>query len=164
MTDSVIRARQIMSGKGADLVVIAHPLEGSSALEAAEELSGAVEGGLLLFVPSSLLDQALYQMRELPVFVLSSPPDRELASQAVGFLEKSAARQKKLRQALQREKQKLQDEKVVFQCKLKLVELYHWPEDKAHAYIQKLAMDHSRTRADVAAVLLERMASLSKKV
>ena len=115
-------------------------------------------------MPSSLLDQALYQMRELPVFVLSSPPDRELASQAVGFLEKSAARQKKLRQALQREKQKLQDEKVVFQCKLKLVELYHWPEDKAHAYIQKLAMDHSRTRADVAAVLLERMASLSKKV
>jgi len=47
--------------------------------------------------------------------------------------------------------------KMISRCKLMLVQHYHWSEDKAHHYIEKVAMDHSWTRAKVAGMLMEKI-------
>lgn len=61
---------------------------------------------------------------------------------------------------IRREKQRFQDEKLVSLCKIRLVEHYHWTEEKAHSYIGKAAMDHSTTRVNIARALLSRMEDL----
>lgn len=159
---SAAAAKQAISEMDPDIVIVSEPLSDISASQCAGELSAVFENGILLCVPSVQLDRTVYQMRDLPVFVLSTPLDHTLASQAASFLEKSNHNQRRLKRMIQKEKKKLQDEKTIFQCKLKLVQHYHWTEEKAHQYLQKTAMEHGRTRLDVAKVLLRRFELIEK--
>lgn len=51
--------------------------------------------------------------------------------------------------------QKYLELKMVDHCKLVLISNYHWSEDKAHHYIEKIVMEQNKTKFLVAKELLE---------
>ena len=54
-------------------------------------------------------------------------------------------------------RKKIQDQQKINQAKLLLIEQYHYSEEKAHHYIEKVAMDHSITKVEVAMSLIEKV-------
>ncbi|MCF0246448.1 MAG: ANTAR domain-containing protein [Ileibacterium sp.] len=154
---SAAAAKRRLMNEEFSLVVIGWPLTDQSELQAAREIASVYEKHVLLFVPADILDQAQYQCAEQTVFVMALPVNKLLARQTVAFLDKVNGQKQKLRSDLARQKQKLQDEKIIFRCKLLLVERYRWSEDKAHSYITKKAMDHSTTKVNVARILIRKL-------
>lgn len=154
---SAAQARNRLSDEHFDLIVVSGTLPDESPVRFASECAGVHQAFVILIVPGDIYDQACYQCADLMVFVLSSPIQKNLASQAVSLIEKCEERTRVLERQIQKEKQKLNDEKMIAMCKLKLVENYHWTEEKAHSFIGKKAMDHSTTRVNVARILLNRL-------
>lgn len=140
-----------------DLVMIYGALPDESPLQLANEVSAIHQVPVILAVPSDIYDQACYQSSEHRVFVMSIPVQKNMAMQAISMIEKFIDQTRILERQIQKEQQKLKDEKMISQCKLKLIENYHWSEEKAHSFIGKKAMDHSTTRVNIARVLLNRL-------
>lgn len=138
-------------------VLVTAPLSDEYGIQTANELASVYKQFVLLLVPREKLDQAIYQTREATVFCASMPVHLPHIHQAVGMLEKASRQTHLLEEQLAKARQKLQDEKLIARCKLKLIETYHWSEEKAHAYLGKAAMDHSTTRVQVARILLAKM-------
>lgn len=157
---SPVLARQRMGQEEFSIVIIAAPLKNGEALKTAMEIAGVYHVYVLLFVPPENLDVSVYACKDHSVFVMSTPVNRILATQAVSLLEKVRGETRKMEAQIRREKQRFQDEKLVSLCKIRLVEHYHWTEEKAHSYIGKAAMDHSTTRVNIARALLSRMEDL----
>lgn len=155
--NSAAIARQKLFSESFDLVFIINPLPDESAIRMACETAAVYKCPVLLVVPSDTFDQATYQCMDQMVFVICSPINKNLASQAISLLEKTSSEIRRLERQIQKEKQKLKDEKMIALCKMKLVEHYHWSEEKAHSFIGKKAMDHSTTRVNIARVLLNKL-------
>lgn len=154
---SAVGARQRMSSEKFDLVMVSGPLNDESSTRLAGELSSIHRIPVLLAVNNEIYDQACYQTQEQNVFVLCLPLQKNMALQAISILEKFSDQTRFLERQIQKEQQKLKDEKMISLCKLKLIENYHWSEEKAHSFIGKKAMDHSTTRVNIAKVLLNRL-------
>lgn len=154
--------RQLSAGHF-DTIAVFAPLCDEFGIQTANEISGVHNQYVLLTVPFDSLDQAAYQCRELPVFVLSSNAQFSTIRQSIRFLEKAGERMEKLESALAREKRRFQDEKQITLCKIKLIEMFGWTEEEAHRYIGKTAMDHSVTRIAAARSLMRKMEYLEKK-
>lgn len=154
---SAAKARQRLNLDSFSFVIIAAPLSDEYGIQTANEIASVYHQYVLLLVPREKLDQAEYQCREATVFVCSLPVQTGFVSQALSMLEKASRQNQQLQNELIKVRQKLQDEKTISHCKLKLIENYHWSEEKAHSYLGKAAMDHSTTRVHVARVLLNKM-------
>ena len=150
-------ARRRLMNESFSLIVIGSPLPDEALHMCACEISAASEQNVLLFVPAESLDLIQYQCSEHSVFVLSVPVNRQMAGQVISFLDKVTRQNQKMRHELARQKQKMEDEKLIFRCKLRLIEHYHWSEEKAHRYITKTAMDHSTTKVHIARILMSKM-------
>lgn len=157
IASSAAAGRRLLAQNRYDMILISEPLPDESGISTANAVSGLYNQYVLLTVPAQSLDQAAYQCRDLPVFVLSSTAQKSTFVQSIRFLEKAARRQARLEKQLAKEKQRFQDEKTVTLCKLKLIETFHWSEDKAHKCITKTAMDHSVTKSAAAKALLRKM-------
>lgn len=160
---SAAAGKRQLSMEHYDLILVSEPLPDESAILTANAAAGLYNQYVLLCVPAGSLDQAAYQCRDLPVFVLSSSALKSTFIQSIRFLEKASKRQEKLEKALAKEKQRFQDEKTVTLCKLKLIETFHWSEDKAHKCITKTAMDHSVTKSQAAKALLRKMELMAQQ-
>lgn len=85
---SPVLARQRMGQEEFSIVIIAAPLKNGEALKTAMEIAGVYHVYVLLFVPPENLDVSVYACKDHSVFVMSTPVNRILATQAVSLLEK----------------------------------------------------------------------------
>ena len=157
LAGSAAAAKQRLMKESFSMIVVGTPLPDESLHQCACEIAAAYEQNVLLFVPTESLDQIQYQCSEHSVFVLPVPLNRQMAGQVISFLDKVTRQNQRLQHALARQKQKMEDEKMIFRCKLKLIEHYRWTEEKAHSYITKTAMDHSTTKVHIARILMSKM-------
>lgn len=151
------KLKQKLNDEKFDLIMISGPLSGESCIQIANEAAAVFQIPVLLAVPGELYDQASYQCQEHPVFVILSPLQKLMTMQAIALIGKFSDQIRLLEKQIQKEQQKFKDEKMINLCKLKLIETYHWSEEKAHSFIGKKAMDHSCTKVYVAKVLLNRL-------
>lgn len=163
LAKTAVEGRQLLREKTFDLVLIQSPLCDEHGVSLAKELSGVFNKYIMLLVPPSGLDQASWQTKDLPVFVLPSSTPLSSLVQAIDFLEKAALRQMKLEEALLKEKKRFAQEKTVSYCKIKLMETCAWSEQKAHDFILKTAMDHSLTKGAAAKSILRRIEMMSSE-
>lgn len=154
---SAAKAKQRLRQDTFSCVILAAPLSDEYGIQTANEIASVYHQYVLLIVPREKIDQAAYLTRDNTVFVASQPVHLPHIHQALGMMEKVSRQNRQMEEQLAKARQKLQDEKMIARAKLKLIETYHWSEEKAHAYLGKTAMDHSTTRAQVARLLLNKL-------
>lgn len=154
---TILEAKTLLHKEKYDLVVIQTPVKDEFGVKSAQDFIRAFDVNVLLMVKNDIYDQVCYKVAESGIFVLSLPTSKNMIYQSVTIIEQFITQKQKYERDIVKLKKKMQDEKKINQAKLMLIEQYHWSEDKAHHYIEKIAMDTSQTRVEVAISLLNRM-------
>lgn len=110
---------------------------------------------VLVVCKQEIYDQVQYQLASSGIIVLSYPIKKQLLYQAMMMLESVQIKLDQYESKITRLEQKYLELKMVDHCKLVLISNYHWSEEKAHHYIEKMAMDQAKTKLQVAKELLE---------
>lgn len=130
----------------------------SSALSAGIlELSTIHSLSSVVFCPSEKIDTISYQFRSAPILVLPLQTPKTVLLQVMAYLSKTVDTKRRLQDSINKEKRRYQDERLVGQCKVQLVSLCRWSEEKAHQYILKTAMDHSMTKSAAARQIMRKL-------
>lgn len=154
---SIAQAKRLLAAEEFDLVLIVAPIKDEMGIRSSKEISVLFHVPVLLFVKPDIYDMALYQVKDAMVFVLTLPVFKSVAVQTIGVMEKVNHQLQEMDRKIKKERQKLRDEKIINRCKLMLIENYRWSEERAHHYIEKMAMDHSITKVIVSKTLLNKM-------
>ena len=85
------------------------------------------------------------------------PTNRQVLYQGICLMNTLMFQKQKMENEIRKLRKKIQDQQKINQAKLLLIEQYHYSEEKAHHYIEKVAMDHSITKVEVAMSLIEKV-------
>lgn len=162
-TPNVEQARRLLSQSSFDLIVAQLTSKTSALQQTVLELSLLHNTSALVLCPPTQTDTLSYQYRDALILTLPTRTSKTTLAQIADYLGKNAQSQRRLLESLNKEKRKLQDEKLVSQAKMQLVSLCHWSEEKAHQYILKTAMDHSMTKAAAARQILRKLERISNE-
>ncbi|MCF0105449.1 MAG: ANTAR domain-containing protein [Holdemanella sp.] len=153
---SAIDAKTRLRNEKVDLVILVTPLVDEFGINTARDISHSFDVNVILLVKSDIYDQTVYKLQEERIFVLSTPTNRMMVYQTVNmmhtFIYQLSIRDKEINKL----RKKLLDQQKINQAKLILVENYHYTEEKAHKYLEKLAMDNSMTKVMVAQSIIEK--------
>ena len=134
-----------------EIVVILYSQTTSGLLNFAKSLNTQV----LLVCNKEIYDQVSYQCKDSGIIVRSYPIKKQLLYEAFQILMSVNRRIRLYEKKISKLEQKYLELKMVDHCKLVLISNYHWSEDKAHHYIEKIAMEQNKTKFLVAKELLE---------
>lgn len=155
--DSAEQAKRQLSLSDFDLLAVSLQPKATALQQTVLELGMLHSLSALVFCPPERLDSLSYQYRNAPILLLPNKTSKTVLMQVVDYLAKSVEMKRRLQDSLNKEKRKLQDEKLVGQAKVQLVSLCRWSEERAHQYILKTAMDHSMTKAAAARQILRKL-------
>ena len=134
-----------------DIVVILYSQTQSGLLNFAKSLNTQV----LMVCKQEIYDQVLYQCRDSGIIVLSYPIKKQVLYEAFQMMRSLKTKIAMYEKKVNKLEQKYLELKMVDHCKLVLISNYHWSEEKAHHYIEKIAMEQHKTKFLVAKELLE---------
>lgn len=152
---SLLEAKQILTRLKFNFCILVSPLKDGPGIQGAREIIRNHDMRILLIVKSDVYDQAVYQLRENGVFVLSLPTSKKMIYQSIELLDVMNIALNKANHEISKLKKKINDIQIINRAKLLLIEQYHYTEEKAHQYIEKTAMNNSITKVDVAKNILE---------
>ncbi|MDD7280924.1 ANTAR domain-containing response regulator [Floccifex sp.] len=138
-----------------DYLLIQCPVKDEFGIKSAQEIVHSFSVGVILLVKNDIFDQVTYRLKDDSIFVVSMPTNRQMLYQTICLMNTFISQKKVLENEIKKLKKKMKDEHVVTQAKLVLIEQYHWSEQKAHHYIEKVAMDNSIPKIEVANKILE---------
>ena len=134
-----------------DIVVILYSQTTSGLLNFAKSLNTQV----LLACNKEIYDQVLYQCKDSGIILLSYPIKKQVLYETFQMMKSLKSKIAMYEKKIHKLEQKYLELKMVDHCKLVLISNYHWSEDKAHHYIEKIAMEQNKTKFLVAKELLE---------
>ena len=134
-----------------DIVVILYSQTQSGLLNFAKSLNAQV----LMVCKQEIYDQVLYQCKDSGIILLSYPIKKQVLYETFQMMKSLKRRIRLYEKKISKLEQKYLELKMVDHCKLVLISNYHWSEDKAHHYIEKIAMEQNKTKFLVAKELLE---------
>lgn len=152
---SVSSLKQQLRIQRPDILIIQEPIDEGVSWRLAYEWKQAIGCEILLMVPLRQYDPIVYQLNGSGVFVVSDPSNAQTVYQACEQLRIKREEIQKYQGEIERLKKKIRNDKLVNRAKLVLIESYHWSEEKAHHYIEQIAMNNSITKVDVAKELLK---------
>ena len=120
-----------------------------------DDFAKSLNTQVLLVCNKEIYDQVSYQCKDSGIIVLSYPIKKQLLYEAFQILMSMNRRIQLYEKKISKLEQKYLELKMVDHCKLVLISNYHWSEDKAHHYIEKIAMEQNKTKFLVAKELLE---------
>lgn len=141
-----------------DLCIIQLPLPDEFGIRLARQCAIQYPIGILLLTKKETYDQIVYQVKEEGIFVLGMPCSKDMIDQALRCLEASRIQIQKSIIQIKKLNKKLQDDRLIYQAKLVLIEQYHWSEEKAHHYIEQIAMNSGQKKSVVAQMILDKNA------
>ena len=95
------------------------------------------------------------QLEPEGVFILAKPLSRPLFYQIIRITGATRIHIMALQKENQKLRQKLDDLRVINRAKCLLIQEQHLTESEAHSYIEKNAMNHRKTRRDVAEIIIQ---------
>ena len=139
-----------------DLCVIQLPLPDEFGIRFARQCATQYPIGVLLLSKRETYDQIVYQVKEDGIFVLGLPCSKEIIYQALCCLHASRLQVQKANLQIQKLCRRIREERLIYQAKLILIEQYHWSEEKAHHYIEQMAMNASQKKAVAAQMIIDK--------
>ncbi|MGM9948263.1 ANTAR domain-containing response regulator [Floccifex sp.] len=140
-----------------DFVIIQTPVKDEFGIKSSQEISHIYDVSVILLVKNDIFDTVVYRLKEESIFVVSLPTSKQVLYQTLCLMNTFVSQKEKAQMEIKKLRKKLKDQQIISQAKLVLIEQYHWSEEKAHHYIEKVAMDASITKIEVATRLLEKV-------
>ncbi|MGN1014318.1 MAG: ANTAR domain-containing response regulator [Butyricicoccus sp.] len=148
-------ARRALIDHDFDLILINSPLSDEFGHEFATYAAATCTASIVMLVKTDLFDSVAQQMEPEGIFILAKPISRPLFYQIVRIANSSRLHIMSLQKENQKLRQKLDDLRIISRAKCLLIQENHMTESEAHSYIEKNAMNHRKTRRDVAELILQ---------
>lgn len=148
-------ARRALIETEFELVLINSPLPDEFGHEFASHVASSNTTGVIMLVKSDLADSVAEQLEPEGVFILAKPLSRPLFYQIIRIAAATRLHIMTLQKENQKLRQKLDDLRVINRAKCLLIQEKHLTESEAHSYIEKNAMNHRKTRRDVAEIIIQ---------
>ena len=133
-----------------DLVIVNAPLPGGDSLSYCAKLSEESDTAVLLLVPQDQLEDTESRMLPSGVMTLGKPLSSVLLTQSLRALcsmrERLRSRQKRLHTV----EETIEELKLINRAKWLLITCLNMTEDEAHRYINRLAMQQTRSKREIA--------------
>ena len=147
---SVCAARQMLTERSFDMVLINAPLPDEFGARFALDVSTDSDAGVLLFVRSEQYTEVQCKVEGQGIFVLSKPTGPQLLSQTLALLSAARERFRRVQQQAETLSEKMEEMRLCNRAKWLLVDRLKMTEPDAHRYIEKTAMDRCIKRREVA--------------
>ncbi len=152
---SVCAARQMLTERSFDMVLINAPLPDEFGARFALDVSTDSDAGVLLFVRSEQYTEVQCKVEGQGIFVLSKPTGPQLLSQTLALLSAARERFRRVQQQAETLSEKMEEMRLCNRAKWLLVDRLKMTEPDAHRYIEKTAMDRCATRRSVAESIIK---------
>lgn len=152
---SAAEARRRMLETDFELIVVNAPLPDEFGHELCIDAVEKTDAGLVFLVKAAAAEQMTAAVSEYGVLLLSKPFSTALFLQVIHMAAASNRRLQRLRQENARLQDKIAQVRLVSRAKCCLVEREQMTEAAAHRYIEKMAMDTRRDRAEIAQEILD---------
>lgn len=152
---SVCAARQMLTERNFDMVLINAPLPDEFGARFALDVSTDSDAGVLLFVRSEQYTEVQCKVEGQGIFVLSKPTGPQLLSQTLALLSAARERFRRVQQQAETLSEKMEEMRLCNRAKWLLVDRLKMTEPDAHRYIEKTAMDRCVTRRSVAESIIK---------
>ena len=152
---SVCAARQMLTERSFDMVLINAPLPDEFGARFALDVSTDSDAGVLLFVRSEQYTEVRCKVEGQGIFVLSKPTGPQLLSQTLALLSAARERFRRVQQQAETLSEKMEEMRLCNRAKWLLVDRLKMTEPDAHRYIEKTAMDRCVTRRSVAESIIK---------
>ena len=147
---SASMARRELLDRDYDIVIIQTPLPDELGIELAIDAAVKHSALCLLVTPAEIFDEAVDNMVDYGVFVMSKPVDKMRLGRGIKHLLAVRDKIEEERRKSRKLEEKLAEEKLVSRAKCLLIEKKHMTEEEAHRFIVKQAMDLSLSKKRVA--------------
>ena len=147
---SVSAAKRRLLEQEYDLVLVNDPLPDDPGVRLAVDACTDSPAGVLLLVRRELYDEVCDQVSQWGVAVLPKPTNTQAVTWALQILRATRERMRRVEEKQVTVEEKIRELRLVNQAKWLLIEKRGMTEAEAHRYIEKLAMDSRRPKADVA--------------
>lgn len=154
-TSSGEDARTLARERWYGLVLSVLPFEHEFGLDTVAYISGRTASEQVVFVPSKVYDEVCSKAVGLPVSIL---PKNVPVSIAVNTIRRAVSVKESLDRAKSENddlRRKADEDKLIYRAKCVLIEYLKIPENEAHRYLQKRAMDRQSPMADIALEVLK---------
>ena len=147
---SAAAARQGLSVRSDDLVLINGPLPDETGARLAADLCAEKGTVPLLLVPADLFAEIGTRMQTQGVFTLSPPTSSMMLTQALRWMAAARERLRRTEKKTATIEEKMEEIRLVNRAKWLLIEQLKITESDAHRYIEKQAMDRCVSRREIA--------------
>ena len=151
---SVTEARQALSIRQYDVLIVNYPLLDETGVELSMEMSRDCSSVVLLLVPSSNFAEVEAKTRGSGVFLMKKPVSLQSLSQAISWIRSASDRVRSIQSGRVKLEEKIDEIRLVSRAKCILMENLGMGEAEAHKYITKEAMDRCTTKREVAVTIL----------
>lgn len=152
---SVSGARQALSERGYDFVIINAPLGDEMGTRLAMEAAARSDCAVLMLIPAEKYEQVSTAVISRGVFPLPKPFPAKTIRQALDWMAATRERLRSLEQKSASLEDKMEEIRWVNRAKWLLISQLKMTEQEAHRYIEKQAMDSCVTRREVACEIIK---------
>ena len=149
-------ARRILLAQDFDFVLINAPLTDENGQDLAGLAAGRNSGGVLLLLKSDRLSLVQPRLEEQGIIVLPKPLNRAALTEAVALVRIMNRRLRRLRADNLRQRQKLEEVRLVSRAKCLLIANCGFSKEQAHDAIEKTAMNRRITKLQLAEDIIKK--------
>ena len=154
LEQSVSSARQLLTERTFDMILINAPLPDEDGVRLAVDRSSQDKCSVLLLVRNEYYQSIFDQVCPYGVYTLPKPSPKQMVSQAFDWLESSCERLKSIQKRAVSLEDRMKEIRIVNRAKLLLISKEGLSEDEAHHRIEHLAMDRCITKKAAAEELI----------
>lgn len=152
---SGMEARREALENSFDIILINTSLPDEFGTKLALDLSGDSGVGIMLFTSSEHFMEINSRVSRYGILVISKPTSSAIVAQSLSLLCATRERLRRMEQKTASIEEKMEEIRLVNRAKWVLIDKLDLSEPEAHRYIEKMAMDRSETKREVADFIIK---------
>ena len=153
---NISAAERMLAERDYDYVIISSPLPDDAGIEFAMDTGRDTLSLVLFLVATELYEEIYEKVSPAGVFTIAKPVTRQTFELALKWLAVVKFRSRKVQKKTLSLEEKMAEIRIVNRAKLLLISEEKMNEDSAHRYIEKQAMDHCRSKKEIAESIISR--------
>lgn len=152
---SGMEARREALENSFDIILINTSLPDEFGTKLALDLAGDSGVGIMLFTSSEHFMEINSRVSRYGILVISKPTSSAIVAQSLSLLCATRERLRRMEQKTASIEEKMEEIRLVNRAKWVLIDKLDLSEPEAHRYIEKMAMDRSETKREVADFIIK---------
>ena len=152
---SIGAAKRALVEREYDIIAVNSPLPDEDGIRFAIDMSAEKNTVVLLLVREEFHPAVYAKVSPHGVYTLPKPISRQILRQAFDWMATTRERLRRFEKKTLVLEDKMQEIRLVNRAKWLLIERLHMPEDEAHRYIEKQAMDRCVSKRSIAEEIIQ---------